>query len=397
MKSSTGRAFKGRQAVINKLWLWLAALLFAVVGTAAAQDITGTWQGTLHAPNLNHSHDLRTVLKITKAPDGTLSTAFYSIDQSGQPLSATRTTLEGQSFRMSIVGAGITYEGKLSPDSKTITGTTTQGATALPLNFAKVTEAEAWTIPEPPKRLPPMPASARPAFEVATIKPADPDENGKGYFFQGDQVRTLNTSVNDLITFAFSLQQKQILGGPAWVSSDHFDISGKPDIDGGPNTLQMRGMLEKLLIERFGLKFHYEKRELPVYALTIVKSGNKMTKSKGDPDGLPSMFFQGLGILPVSNATMQDFSNIMQSAVLDRPVVDQTGLTGRWDFTLKWTPDDSQFGGLGVKVPPPSPDAPNAPPALFTAMPEQLGLRLDATKAPVQVLVIDALQKPSAN
>jgi len=93
---------------------------------------------------------------------------------------------------------------------------------------------------------------------------------------------------------------------------------------------------------------------------------------------------------------MADFAGVMQTAVLDRPVVDQTGLPGRFDFELKWTPDEFQFGGLGVKVPPPS-DSATAPPDLFNAMQEQLGLKLVSTKAAVEVLVIDRVEKPSAN
>jgi len=107
-----------------------------------------------------------------------------------------------------------------------------------------------------------------------------------------------------------------------------------------------------------------------------------------------------LGVLTVQNATMNDFTQLMQSAVLDRPVVDQTGLEGRWDFLLKWTPDESQFGGMGIKVPPPGDagsDAADAPPPLFTAIQEQIGLKLDAGKAPVKVLVLDRIEKPSEN
>jgi uncharacterized protein (TIGR03435 family) len=101
-------------------------------------------------------------------------------------------------------------------------------------------------------------------------------------------------------------------------------------------------------------------------------------------------------VLTVTNATMSEFCNLMQTAVLDRPVVDQTGLTGKYDFLLKWTPDESQFGGMGIKVPPPS-DAADAPPPLFTALPEQTGLKLDAGKADVKVLVMDKVEKPSDN
>jgi uncharacterized protein (TIGR03435 family) len=154
-------------------------------------------------------------------------------------------------------------------------------------------------------------------------------------------------------------------------------------------------MIQKLLAERFQLAFHHDKKELSVYALVVGKTGPKLTKSQGDPNGLPGLFFQGLGVLPARNSTMADFAGVMQSAVLDRPVVDQTGIQGRWDFILKWTPDQSQFGALGVKIPPPAEDA--AEPDLFTAIQQQLGLRLESVKAPVDVLVIDKVERPSAN
>jgi uncharacterized protein (TIGR03435 family) len=93
---------------------------------------------------------------------------------------------------------------------------------------------------------------------------------------------------------------------------------------------------------------------------------------------------------------MTDFTGLMQAAVLDRPVVDQTGLPGRYDFTLNWTPDETQFASMGVSVPPPADNA-AAPPDLFTAIQEQLGLKLEATKAMVDILVIDRVAKPSAN
>jgi uncharacterized protein (TIGR03435 family) len=133
-----------------------------------------------------------------------------------------------------------------------------------------------------------------------------------------------------------------------------------------------------------------------VYAIVVGKNGPKLTKSEGDPNGLPGLFFRGLGVLPARNATMADFAGVMQGAVLDRPVVDQTGLSGRFDFTLTWTPDEFQFGGLGIRVPPPADNA-AAPPDLFTAMQEQLGLKLEATKAPAEVFVVDRVEKPSAN
>jgi uncharacterized protein (TIGR03435 family) len=133
-----------------------------------------------------------------------------------------------------------------------------------------------------------------------------------------------------------------------------------------------------------------------VYALTVGKTGPKLNKSDGDPTGLPGLFFQGLGVLAVRNAALLDFTTLMQASVLDRPVVDQTARPGRYDFTLKWTPDETQFGGRGGQVPPPAEGA-ETPPDLFTAVQQQLGLKLEPTKAPVEVLVIDRVEKPSQN
>jgi uncharacterized protein (TIGR03435 family) len=121
-----------------------------------------------------------------------------------------------------------------------------------------------------------------------------------------------------------------------------------------------------------------------------------MTKDDTNPNGLPALFFRQLGDLNVRNATMRDFAHLMQSAVLDRPVVDQTGLAGKWDFQLKWTPDDSQSSGMGMRPPPPS-EAADAPPPLITAIQEQLGLKLESGKAQVDVMVIDHVEHPSAN
>ena len=219
---------------------------------------------------------------------------------------------------------------------------------------------------------------------------------GKLFTFRGRAMTTVNTTVIDLMMFAYGVQARQIIGIPAWAESQKYDLSAQPDADGVPNTEQMRALMRSVLADRFHLTFHNEQRELPVYAITVAKDGPKLTKSAGDPNGLPSLLFRGLGVLPGMNASMSDLAGVLQSAVLDRPVVDQTKLTGKYDFTITWTPDETQFAGMGVRVPPPSND-PNAPPALFTAFQEQLGLKLESTRAPVTTLVIDRLDKPSEN
>ena len=355
------------------------------------QDIADTWQGTLHA-----GKDLRTVLKITKADGGGYKAAFYSIDQGGAPIPVAKLTLEGTTVKMSVTAVGGTYEGKLSSDGKSIVGNWSQGPNPLPLTLTRATPETAWAIPEPPPVIPPMAANANPSFEVATIRPSKPDTPGRMFRVQGRRFSTLNTTLSDIISFAYGTHPKQLIGAPAWVDTDKFDIEAQPDGEGAPSDKQWKIMWQKLLAERFKLSFHRDKKELSVYVLSVSKTGQKLTKSESDPNGLPGLWFQALGNLNVRNATMEDFAGLMQSAVLDRPVLDQTGLTGRWDFILKWTPDDSQFASFGMKIPPPT-DAATAPPALYTAIQEQIGLKLDATKAPAEVFVVDHVEKPSEN
>ena len=396
---------------LNKLYPMIAASTMAIAmvfGTvhatpacaqAAAQspapntakDIVATWQGTLHA-----GQDLRIVVKISKSDGGGYKADFYSIDQGGQPLSADKVTLDAGTLKMSLKAIGGTYEGKLSADGKSITGNWAQGPNPLALNFERTTPETEWAIPKPPPPIPPMAADANPSFEVATIKPSKPDDQRKAFIVRGNEFHIINQPLTQIISFAFDVQAKQVIGLPDWADSDKFDIDGKPDGEGAPSGKQWKTMIQKMLADRFQFKFHKDKKELSVYVLSVFKTGQKMTKNDSAPNGLPGLFFQGLGKLNVRNALMSDFTGLMQSAVLDRPVVDQTGLAGRFDFTLNWTPDDSQFGGMGAKVPPPT-DSADAPPNLYTAIQEQIGLKLEATKAPADVMVIDHVEKPSAN
>ncbi|HEY6490852.1 MAG TPA: TIGR03435 family protein [Terracidiphilus sp.] len=364
----------------------------ATASESSSNKIEDTWQGTLHVPQ----HDLRIVLKVTRGDKGELKAVNYSIDQGGMPMNADSASFEDKTLKFGIDMIDGKYEGKMSADGKSIDGTWTQGPNPLPLLFERATPATAWAIPEPPPRLPPMDPKADPSFEVATIKPSKPDQPGKAFLVRGGQFTTINTTVADMLKFAYGVQDKQVIGGPDWVSTTKFDIEAKPDTPGSPSETQLRSMLQKLLADRLQLKFHRDERDLSAYVLSVGKTGQKMKQDTGDPNGLPALFFQGLGNLMVRNATMKEFTGLMQSAVLDRPVVDRTGLDGRWDFRLKWTPDESQFGGMGVKVPPPS-DAADAPPPLFTAVQEELGLKLEATKTSVEVLVLDHIEQPSAN
>ena len=358
---------------------------------AATNGIAGTWQGTLHL-----QRDLRVVVKITSDESGALKATMYSLDQGGQPIPATSASFADGQLKFGIQIMDGSYLGKMSGDGKSIAGNWTQFGNATPLVLERATPETEWTIPEAAPRVPPMAADAKPGIEVATVKPSQPSEQRRFITFRGREIVIIGFTTNDVIKFAYNVQEKQILNGPEWLGSDRFDINAQPDQPGMPNPEQFRMILQKLLAERFALKFRNDKKEMSAYVLTVGKDGPKMTKAT-DPSGLPGLFFGPLGTFHVANATMGDVCGVLQSAVLDRPVVDHTGLDGKWNFLLKWTPDESQFAGLGVKVPPPPADATDAPPPLFTAIQEQLDMKLDAQKTAVDVMMIDHIEKPSAN
>ena len=232
-----------------------------------------------------------------------------------------------------------------------------------------------------------MAADAHPAFEVAAIKHSDPNHRNSGIHMNGRHFNIENQTVENLMLFGFGVSKSQIVGAPDWLDSERFDVDGVPDVEGEPGVKQMQEMVRKLLADRFGLKTHPEQREMNVYALTVAKGGPKLKKSESAPDALPDQTSHGSGgirEMKFTNNGMDVFALSMQF-YLNRPIVDKTGLGGKWDFELKWTYDDSRVTD------------PNAPPGLFTAVHEQLGLRLDAVKAPVDVMVVDAAERPTEN
>jgi uncharacterized protein (TIGR03435 family) len=247
-----------------------------------------------------------------------------------------------------------------------------------------------------PSPLPPMPADASPAFDVATIKPSDTSApHGTFIRHNGRQIIAYNMSLRQLITYAYSLHTSQIADGPPSLLATHFDIDGVPDIDGHPNVSQTRLMFQKLLVSRFRLAFHFDSRELSVYAIQIAKNGPKLMPTTSKPGDSTHFTFSCPPFLTVRNYSISDFAKGMQEAFLDKPVVDQTGLNGRYDFDLKWALDDAQTYCPASPIG--SHNDPNAPPDLYTAIPEQVGLKLVSTRAPVQVMVIGHIEKPSEN
>ena len=239
----------------------------------------------------------------------------------------------------------------------------------------------------PAEPLKPMARSADPEFEVATIKPADPDDRNQGFRLKGHRLSIEDSTMTSLICFAYSIHKSQIVNAPRWFDEQTWNIDGVPNVEGAPNWNQYRRMLQKLLGSRFGLQMHPDKRELSVYTLTVAKGGPKLEKSKDDPDALSDQSGHGIGAqqyMKFTNDSMTDFAKTMQLMV-DRPVLDQTNISGRYDFSLLWTPDQMRA------------TATDTAPGLFTAVQEQLGLKLEATHAPTDVFVIDAATRPTQN
>lgn len=234
------------------------------------------------------------------------------------------------------------------------------------------------------------------SFEVATIKPASLDQKGRYITMQGTNRFVVKYyTLKLLIAAAYNLSPKVISGGPEWADSDHFDILALTPGETRPGHDDQMAMLRTLLTERFKLSFHREEKEFSIYRLEVTKSGSKLKQSSaapGDPAQLVSTVYPQRIHLPARNAAMADFASLLQRALLDRPVVDSTGLSGRYDFDLDWAPDETQFGG---EVPV-APQGAQAPP-FFTAIKDQLGLELEATRDNVQALVIDHAETPSAN
>lgn len=239
------------------------------------------------------------------------------------------------------------------------------------------------------------------SFEVATIKPTPPDWNG-GRFIRMTSAHLLearNHALKTLIAAAWNVSPLAISGVPDWSDAPHYDIVAKTPGEARPSLEEQMGMLRTLLADRFQLKFHREVKDMPVYALSVAKGGPKLkvttVPGNATPEGPPALAFvirpDGVS-LPARAATIGEFASVLQRAAMNRPVIDQTGLTGRYDFDLDWLPDETQFGGLGLK---PNPDHPV--PDLYAALQQQLGLKLDATRGPVETFIVDHAENPSDN
>jgi bla regulator protein blaR1 len=257
--------------------------------------------------------------------------------------------------------------------------------------------------------------TARPEFALTSVKPNKTGccvEGGVGNGGGGGRDVTLKF----LLAFAYRLQKFQISGGPKWIDSDRFDVEGKAD-DPKASFDQLRLMLQSLLEDRFKLKLHRETKESRVYALVVGKGGPKIKLSSDQispdvngpaPRGAGpnrGAIRGGEGILVGNAVTLSWFATSLSQRV-DRLVIDKTNLTGRFDIRLRWAPGPAEplFDSAGNRIPQtildmngvtvgPDPSGPS----IFSAIQEQLGLKLESARAPLEVLVIDHVEKPSPN
>jgi uncharacterized protein (TIGR03435 family) len=251
---------------------------------------------------------------------------------------------------------------------------------------------------------------APPKFDVASIKPAAGDPCMCINTTPGGRVHATSMTLKFLVQMVYHVQDFQVSGSPPWLTSLRYDIDAKTDAPAKDSEISV--MLQQLLADRFQLVFHRETRELPVYALTLARKDGKLgpglveSKEGGctppdptapaDASGKPNCG-QGWGDARRlrSSSVQMDYLATSLSRLLRTKVIDQTGLTGKYDITLDWTPDER----IAFSLPP---DAAKAAaesglPDLFGALPQQLGLKLEAHKESVEVLVIDRAEKPSEN
>jgi uncharacterized protein (TIGR03435 family) len=228
-------------------------------------------------------------------------------------------------------------------------------------------------------------------FEVASIR-ENKSIGGRNHIMSSSHdahFTTINAPLMMILQYAFDIPQTRILDAPGWLNSEKFDIEAKADtLDDQLSKLpsdeakaQKRKMIQALLAERFALKLHPETRELPIYALVVAKGGPKLQDSKSNGCMIngwrAEISIQGCASMTVLGEELAEN--------LGRVVIDKTGLDGRYDIDLKWTPADSATSSS------------DSGPSIFTALQEQLGLKLESQKGPVQVLVIDHVEQPSAN
>ncbi len=237
--------------------------------------------------------------------------------------------------------------------------------------------------------------SQRLTFDVISIKPSNPNANDNRLMpLPGGQTyEARNMPVKQMFSFLFRVPLNRISGGPSWLADARWDIDAKASRSYGLDDLHT--MFQNLLVDEFKIKFHKETREVPVYALLVDKSGLKMKPNTSEEELKNPIAADKKGGSTIGTRVPPSylcFWLTQQTARDGRPVIDRTGLTGFYDFKLSYLPDLPPGYDLS-KLPPGMADFPS----LFTALKEQLGLRLEAQKGPVEIYVIESAEKPSSN
>jgi uncharacterized protein (TIGR03435 family) len=248
-------------------------------------------------------------------------------------------------------------------------------------------------------------AAVPPVFEVAAIKLNQSGSGNSNSNTNNGRFTATNVSLKNVMEYdAYGIPASRILDGPKWLDSTRFDIEAKMDdseaahlrtLAHGQRRLETQAMFQKLLADRFKLAVHWETRELPVYALIVAKKGSKLqpTKETSQGSGTSSHNSESGSQFTAKGVTLPELAQALSQELfreLGRDIVDKTEIKGRYDLSLNWTPD-------GGAVTDGAASSADSGPSLFTAVQEQLGLKLEPAKAPVQVLVIDHAEMPSEN
>jgi len=236
-----------------------------------------------------------------------------------------------------------------------------------------------------------------PKYEIASIKPHADSDLRLAFRIEPDgALAATGITLKRLMMTAYNVQGFRIVGGPGWVASRRWDMQAKPNRAASRD--QVRPMLRTLLEERFQLHSHSETRNIPVYELVVDSKGSKVPTTK-DSQNKPIVRAE-TGSIELTNATSATFASQLSYA-LAQPVIDKTRLSGNFDFAIKWTPEPGEDGGPktaglspGIRE---QPDSTDDGPSIFTAIREQLGLRLKSGRGAVEVVVIDDVQVPTAN
>ena len=220
-------------------------------------------------------------------------------------------------------------------------------------------------------------------YDRIAVARTSPDSNGTGFRVRpNNDLEAVHTTLVEIIAFAYNVHPKRIMNAPPWAGQIAFDLTLHYAGDGAPDDTACKTMLKQALRERFGLVLHGGGERVPSYAIHVEPAGAEMAQSMQMPGTLPSLAMSAPGKLQAHNASVADLAATLQRNVLDRPVMDESGVNGRWDFDLTWKADPA---GAGMST----------PKTLAEAMRQELGLRLDISIAPPSDVIVDSVHVPS--